>query len=384
MIRVLLMSPLAGRDPLSGDTSYTESLLHQPPQGVQYTTYEEALRDGTLLIRGRRRRHGPQTIEDLIILAARSVEYGLRRSQLMFREQYGYCTIKPGVFDLVHAHLFSVRQIGSNLPVVSSAGYPLSVLYKNREHWTPMHVALALKSEHLAARLCKVDVPWLGTHTPGVMTVYTDHFRNWLIARGIPAERILLAGTALPDLSLLEKRSDGRTLGFIGRDFNRKGGPIALAALRLLRKVDPTWHMLVATSDRDAVPAGEPGVEMMYDVPRHDILSEVLPRLDILLLPTKSDCGAPYSLLEALQSGVHAVISDLPWLDSRLRPPAVSRMSADPAKIANYVGHLSNLDLLQSQSAARELWQEHFTMNSLHTDLLRAYELALSQTRLTQ
>ena len=380
MIRVLLMSPLAGRDPLSGDTSYTESLLQQPPLGVQYTPYDEALRNGTLLIRGRRRHHGAQTIEDLVILAARAVEQGLRRSQFMFREQYGYVTVKPGVFDLLHAHLFSVRQIGSSLPVVSSAGYPLNVLYQERDHWRPTHAALALKSEYLAARLCKVDVPWLATRAPGVMTVYTEHFRNWLIARGIPAERILLAGTALPEVSLHDKRSDGRTLGFIGRDFNRKGGPVALAALRLVRQVDPTWHMIVVTSNRYGVVSGEPGVEMMYDVARHDLLSAVLPRLDILLLPTSSDCGAPYGLLEALHSGVHAVISDLPWLDSRLRPPAVSRMSPDPVKIANYVAQLSNLDLQQSQLAARELWQEHFAMNVLHTDLLRAYELALSQS----
>lgn len=380
MIRVLLLSPVPGRDPLSGDTSYTEALLQQPPPGVQYTTYDEAIRDGRVLIRGRRRYHGRQAMVDRVILGARIVEHSLRRAQLMFREEFGYYTIQSDAFDLVHSHLFSIRQINSKVPVVSSAGYPLTELYRYRERWKPLHVNMALRLEEFAARACQVDVPWLGNSTSGVITVYTDHFRNWLVRRGVPQDRVLLAGTGLPDLELasVHRQCDGRTLGFIGRDFNRKGGQIAIEVLRLLRNLDQSWKMIVVTSDRHSINKDEPGVEIHHDPERSKILREILPRLDILLLLTESDCGAPYGLLEALQMGVHAIISNYPWLDSRLIAPAVVRMPFDPPRIAGYVANLSSEDLKRSQTAARKLWHETFSMSSLHTDLLHAYELALS------
>jgi hypothetical protein len=56
----------------------------------------------------------------------------LRRVGVMYREPTWFVTIEPGAFDLVHQHLFSVRQIGDRLPVVSTGGYPLEVLYGAR------------------------------------------------------------------------------------------------------------------------------------------------------------------------------------------------------------------------------------------------------------
>lgn len=374
------MSPMAGRDPLSGDTSYTESLLEHPPAGVEYTSYDLALRDGTLWVRGRRRRHGNGQPADRVILVARATERLLRRSRIMFREPNWYCTVDPAAYDLIHLHQFPARQVGPHLPVVSSAGYPLPELYRVRERWRPIHLNLALRLESATARLGKVDVPWLSTRPPGIMTVYTEHYREWLVARGIPKSRILLAGTAVPDLGLPERRSDGRTVGFIGRDFARKGGHTALATLRLLRAVDPAWHMVVVTSGNYTVEPREPSLDVIYDVERDDLLHTILPRLDILLLPTESDCGAPYGLIEALQAGVCAVISDYPWLDRRLRPPAVATIRTDPVLIADHIRRLTADDLQRAQTAARKLWEEEFSMKSLHMDLLRAYDLALSQT----
>ena len=80
-MRVLLLSPIAGRDPLSGDTSYTDALLADPPVGVGYVRYDQALADGSLRIRGRKGASG-----DAGWLALRGAELALRRAGVMFRE----------------------------------------------------------------------------------------------------------------------------------------------------------------------------------------------------------------------------------------------------------------------------------------------------------
>jgi hypothetical protein len=48
-LNVLLMSPLAGLDPICGDIIYTEQLLQNPPAGVKYQTYAEAMEQGNLV-----------------------------------------------------------------------------------------------------------------------------------------------------------------------------------------------------------------------------------------------------------------------------------------------------------------------------------------------
>ena len=130
------MSPVVGVDPPGGDLAYTEALLAHPPDGVAYTTYVEALAEGSLVERGRRPRHGRFRPVDAPVLGARVVEHGLRRAGVLFREPYRYLTPDPDAFDLVHAHLFPVRFVGPGLPLVTSSGLPLPVLYGNRFGWT--------------------------------------------------------------------------------------------------------------------------------------------------------------------------------------------------------------------------------------------------------
>ena len=382
-LRVLLLSPLRSRDPVSGDTAYTEALLAQPPEGVSYTPYDEAIEAGTLRVRGRKPwRHGTDAA-DLGVFGVRAIEVPLRKSGLAFREPWWFVSADAGSFDLIHQHLFAIRQVGPRLPVVSSAGYPLTQLYGVRERWTPRHLRGALACESVAARVFDIHEPWLRPAGDGVMTVYTEHFQRWLVERGVNPETVRVAGTALPDLALPPGDSDGRTLGVIARDFIRKGGDIALEAFRELRAADPRWHIIVATRAADAQRnvTPEPGVELVVGPDRQQVLFDLLPRIDILLAPTRSDCGAPYAVLEALQAETCVVTSDSPWLDQRLQLPAVARVPPTPSAVASAVVAMVDGDLRGAQRAARVLWRSVFSMEQLHRRLLSAYDLALLRHR---
>lgn len=84
-LRVLLFSPVEGRDPPSGDAAYTQALLADPPPGVVYTSYAEAIESGWLTMRGRRPRHGAFGPHDALLLPLRAAESLLRSSGATYR-----------------------------------------------------------------------------------------------------------------------------------------------------------------------------------------------------------------------------------------------------------------------------------------------------------
>ena len=374
---VLLLGPVVGRDAESGDTAYTSALLADPPPGVEYVDYPTALADGRVVIRGRRARHGGRTSTDRALLVLRSAEKAVR-SKLMFREPTWFVSLEPGAFDLVHAHLFPVRQVGGSVPVVSSAGYPLTELYAAREGWSGRRVRVALQLERLWSRSVGNHDPWLRCGRGNVMTVYTDHFRDLLVRRGVEPSRVRVASTALPpSVAPLIERPDPPTVGFIGRDFHRKGGPAALRAFARLARDHPDWRFVVV--GRVPPEFEDRSGEVLGELPRDRLLADVLPRLDVLVLPTNLDCGAPYGVLEALQAGAGVVLGRSPWLDDRLAAPAVELIDHDdPATIAEAVERSRAVPRADRAAAARQLWEESFSMPVLHAALLAAYRLMLA------
>jgi glycosyltransferase involved in cell wall biosynthesis len=375
-LQVLLFSPVRGADPPSGDVAYTESLVADPPPGVRYTTYAEAIADGRVHVRGRRPRHGRFGAVDAAILVARGGEVALRRAGVMYREPIWYVSFEPGAFDVVHQHLFAVRQVGRRVPVVSSAGYPLSVLYANRDRWSPRHLQVATALARASDRVLDVHDPWIRGGRGNVMTVYTAHFRDYLVAQGADADAVAVCSTALADADIPARRSDGSTIGFVGRDFELKGGPEAVAAFGQLRRRRPELRLRLISSSSAVVSAvGGDGIDAVTGASSIEVVRDHLPEIDVLVLPTRSDCGAPYALLEALRAGIPVVTSTSPWLDERLAPPAVLRADGrDPAALAAAIDRLLSPDQRDiARAAARSLWSDQFSTAVLGRQLLAAY-----------
>ena len=375
-MRILLFSPLAHLDPPSGDISYTEALLAEPPPGVEYVTYADAIDQGLITVRGRRPAHGTFGLTDLTVLGVRAGERALRRRGMMFREPWWFVSIKPGAFDLVHQHLFAVRQIGTHIPVVSTAGYPLSVRYRDAEHWSQWRVSQAVVLEKTLSRLLRLHNPWLIGRPGNVLSGYSLKFWAFLVGHGAAPASTRVIGTGLQDLHLPPKQTNGTTLAFIGRDFDRKGGIEVLCAFRILKGRHPSLQLIVVTTIENIAAHSIVGddITVLADLPREELLHDYLPHIDVLVSPTSSDCGAPYAILEALQSGACVVLSKNAWLDDRLVEPAIRRAGDGVgALVAELEDLLQAPNLERAQAAARPLWLKAFSMTALHVDLLAAY-----------
>jgi glycosyltransferase involved in cell wall biosynthesis len=381
-LRVLLFSPVHGRDAPGGDIIYTESLVAEPPPGVEYTTYDQALDRGQIVVRGRRPRRGRVNPMDLPIFLVRALD-ALPRGRVAFREAPWFISFTGDDFDLVHQHLFGVAQMGHRrLPSISSAGFPLAELYGSRELWSYQRTRLAEAYQFRAAKVLRAHVP--GYHSPpdGLMTVYTEHYRRYLRERGI-REPVRVVGQALPQRTRDEPPSATRTIAFIGRDFERKGGHRAVAAFRLLRDRGLSLRLIVVTAAGAAPPDihDEPGVVVHLDLARHLVLQQILPATDVLVLPTSADCGTPYAVIEALQCGAGVVVTRNPWLSERLAGPPVVRTDAGVSAIADGVDELLGMPREMRRDSANALYAREYSMAGLHADLLAAYQSALATSK---
>ena len=236
-------------------------------------------------------------------------------------EETWFVSADPTAFDLIHSHLFPLRQVGRHLPMLSSAGYPLSELYRSRNGWSRRRASRADRLEVAAARALRSHRPGYWAPNADLLTVYTDHYRRWVRAEhGVPQERVAVLGQGLPAEPSDAVLDEEPLLGFIGRDFASKGGIAAVEAFSRLRVRLPNTRLIVVTAE-NLVPhqiRGEPGVEVRTGATREDVL-RLFRRLSLLLAPTRADCGVPFTVIGDMRAGVPVILSDSPWLDTSRR-----------------------------------------------------------------
>lgn len=95
-------------------------------------------------------------------------------------------------------------------------------------------------------------------------------------------------------------------IGFIGNDFNRKGGNILVEAFGRLGGGSTLEVVTQASAHRDDLP----GVSFRSNVPHAELMKDFLPSLDIFVLPSREDLS-PLVLIEAAAAGLPVVASNV-------------------------------------------------------------------------
>jgi len=381
IVRVLLMSPVSGHDIPGGDVAYTEALVARPPEGVSYTTYVDALADGTLVERGRRPKHGAMRGTDALIFGTRAVELGMRKSGLMFREPYRYLTARPDAFDLVHAHVFPVRLVDTDLPLVTSSGFPLPVLYEDRFGWSHRHVVAATAAERALSTLVGAEISWFPPRRAASTMVQSLHYRHELVSAGSDPGRVVVRTLGIEGDSTAPRPTRPTTVGFISTQFEEKGGMVVLSAFQKLLAEHPEARLVVIGSGRRPHGIEHLGesVTWMGTVTRQRVLDELLTSIDVLAHPTRCDSGPPFVILEALQRGIPVVTSDLPWIDEGLTGPAVRRVPSEPSRVSEALIDLFEPDTyVEASIAAVDLWRARYSMEVVAELIGSTYREALA------
>ena len=401
-MKVLLVSPVAPLDGAGGDVTYTETLVANPPPGVEYETYDRALARGALRERGVGRalkkllRRGPKAQipgEAALTVASKTVHLARHRHWLYW-EPFRFFQVRRGEYDLIHTHIFSARFDGLDCPLVVSCGGPLRHLYLDARGYSPQRVAALDRADLYIGRALSVNV--IEKHLPQAkrLMVYSERARAEIAADGrIPLDEIDVVPTFQPAPPLpAPPRGTPHRVGFVARNWEHKGGETLLRAWPLILEQRPDAHLTIAGSPRPAnLPPPEHHIEWLPYVPREQVLNQLIPSFDVFAYPTIYDYLPCYTLLEVMSRGVPIAGSDHRDMDVTLGVP---HQGADgtaglisPTRDARALAQ-NILRLLEPQTnarfraGARAHFEAHFSRQAVLPLLSECYAKAVGRTSL--
>jgi len=381
-MRVLLISPVAALDPPCGDITYTETLLKYSPAGVEYETYGAAIQRGALVERARRSRLWN---EPVLTLIAKTVNVA-RQKRWMFWEPFRFFDIRPGEYDLIHAHVFSTAFRVRDCPLIISCGAPQRDLYLNYRTHSRQRVNWMERAERGLGRLMGVNCTSYRMPQAERIMVYTEYFRDYLQAGGyMPADRIdVIPIMHQCDAPPITPRKPTR-IGFVANDFNAKGGQVLLKAFERVRATVPHAELQVVGSVPllSADECAAKGIVWVSRVPREKLLSEYMPSFDVFAYPTPHDCFS-YVMLEAMASGAAIATSDYVSMPEAVdfgKAGLISPVGDFEALARNIIKLMDSETNYRFRCAARKRFEEHFSCTAVAPRMLKAYEDSMASYR---
>jgi glycosyltransferase involved in cell wall biosynthesis len=389
-LRVLLVSPVATLDPPGGDVTWTESLLEQPPADVEYETYDEAMRRGTLHEHGRRvglrermERLGHPGREGLL-LAAGKLMTAARRRNLLFWEPFRFFTVVPGEYDLIHMHVFSARFIAVPCPLVVSNGGELAHLYRHARHMPEAQIRRRERADRLLGRILRVNVNSEYLPDAARLMTYTEQAKLSFVRRGVfPADRIDVVPLFLKPAPAVPRPTSPRRVGFVARNFRDKGGPTLLEAWPKVRSERPDAELLIVGCEPEIPPAeaARQGIRWEPYVPRAELLETVLPSIDVFAYPTNYDYVPSFIVLEVMTRGIPIAVSDhsaMPEVFDQGAAGLISPQGDAAALAGNILRLLDSEENRRFGAAARAQFERRFSSETVMPLIRASYDRALA------
>ncbi|MGA9860086.1 MAG: glycosyltransferase [Solirubrobacteraceae bacterium] len=232
----------------------------------------------------------------------------------------------------------------------------------------------------------------LGPSVDGMLCV-SPEIRSSLRERHAPARRLIDFPNAIdlgrfPPVSDERRKATRREMGVadatsvilhFGWDWRRKGGDLMLdASERLGTDAEVLWLTVGADADADADAVGHRA--NVRTLPPTDDVSGLYAAADVFLSCSRAE-GMPYSVLEALASGLPVVGTDLPGQRPLLSGlPGAAIVATETDAIADGVRRmlaLSDSERQRHATLARERVQEHYSVDAWASRLVDLYELTL-------
>ena len=228
----------------------------------------------------------------------------------------------------------------------------------------------------------------------GIFTFSEFVRRSFLRDYRLPSERVttVYAGPnfTLPDTDGVSSPRDVRpeqpTILFVGREFDRKGGPVLLEAFRRVRKEIPSARLVIAGPS--SLDVRDPGVEHIGYLRKNDSreaarLDMAYAAADVFCLPTRHE---PFGIviLEAMFHGLPVVATDV-WAIPEMVLDGETGFTVprdDVAALADrLIRLLSNPDLARRfGTAGRTRAREKFTWRLVVQKMLTSVRAALDSS----
>ncbi len=344
---------VAGSDPITRSTRRGAALrLSHPPAGVRYVVKRDAV-------------VAPRSLGHYALspVGASMAVLAFAAEHLLPFDQSGYSLIHSFYWN---AHRYRKPWIHEN---DQSPGQFLSG-YAGTEGFVKRRF-MEFFASYLNSGLCRGVVVW------------SEWAKRGYVEEGVDAGKVSVIPPPVP---LREERvaHRGVNLLFIGRDYARKGGDMALRVFwRLSRQFRDLRLTYVGRVDDGGVARRirEDGrIRHLASPPDRLLYGEILPSSDVMILPTRADAFA-ISLAEAMAYGMPVVASDVGAIPE-IVADGVTGFLARRDDVEGFVSLSSKVvedeSLRRKMSAAAEARaRKLFSPEALGKKLLRVYQDAL-------
>lgn len=404
-MKVLLLGPVPSRDPGGGDTTYLQTLAAQPPQGVSYEPYDQALERGALVEHGTRESLAralssrKNVLGEALTIAANKPLQALRSRRVLFNEPFRFYEVKAGEYDLIHMHIFSAHFNRLDCPLVTSSGGALRHLYIDERGYSLRRVRLLEQADRVLGRLLRVDVSSeYVQEAERAMVTTRSGFGEIKGRRLLPDSRLDFIPLYLPptppeSIRRVPVGHVPRRVGFISRDFATKGGHTVLRAWEIVQKARPDAELILVGSKTPppelASQLGkvEGRISWLPYIPRQELLSQVMPSLDVFAYPTLNDFLPCYTQLEVMARGVPVAGSTHRNFAESLggepgatecRAGLLCRKNDAPGLARNILRMLEPDENRRLSQGALEQFEENFSSGVVLPQIKECYEKAVA------
>jgi len=373
MMKVLLVSPRLppGNSHYCGDYAYTDLLLSYPPPGVTYYHYEDLVANK----RAKRSRFWQAT------------SYYLTKCGFLPPDMWVESLISDFVPDIVHIYGFSARvsfpQAPRYPPVIIGAGTGSYSDLKYYHSWPARRIQRARKLKRWYLQTMNAHDSSLRPEKAAHILVWSDFSRQMHLQEGyVRPEKITVLPPGLPSSGQVSCKAERDAISFlfVGRDFERKNGPLVLEAFRRIHAEYPHTRLLLIGQPADGHIINESGVIHRDFVPRDELLRDIYPQADVLLLPSKAE-GFGLVIVEAMAMGLPAIAVDA-WAMLEIIQHGANGFLIQPDSLDDLVSAMRRLvmdsALLQAMKAkSLSVFKEHFSVDAHNQKLKTIYDQVL-------
>jgi glycosyltransferase involved in cell wall biosynthesis len=309
-IKCLLIAPM---DPLTGRLRAGPLRRYShPPTGVTYSLRTDRL---TYPLAAGQYKLSPL---NLGIAAARF----LTEHAVPFRQR-GY--------DLIHSFFWDIRMY--EIPWIHESDQAFGQFmegYASARGFIRT-IAVDLFSVHLNAWNCKAVIAW------------SEWAKKGYIQDGVDPSKIFVIPPPFRQI-FDSKRHEGKNILFIGRDYVRKGGRVALEVFEALKEFPSARLLYVGkVDDKETVRRikGNHRIRYFPSVSKSMLENQIFPISDLFLLPTRADAFA-ISVVEAMSRGIPVVASNISALPEILEN-GVSGLLSPPDELWGFTRNIAML-----------------------------------------
>lgn len=368
-MEVLLISPMDPKVPgdlkflMGGENTFTRSMLDNPPEGIKYTFFQDALNR-----------------KEIVYTVWQKIFANLIRFRILPLDPGYHCIKLNKKFDLIHCHAYSLKLDGDIKPQVVLGDSSSNFLFlRDYLNWPLWRIRLQYLMRRFLHKRFLIFDRELNIDECKKLVVFSEFAKKIHVMLGADSKKVDVVYPGIFSFKRVRTAPTDRKINilFAGVWFERKGGHILLKAFEVLKKKYANIHLTLLSLLPKNTIIDRGRITQLDFVSYERLMSEFYPAADIFVLVPPVAEGFGMVTVEAMSFGIPVIVSDVYALPEIVENGktgfVVKRGSVDDLVIA--LDKLIKNEKLRKEmgEAGKERFNKMFTSGVMNNKLLNVY-----------